>query len=73
MVLRRYLKAGRLWLNSVFSAIVHNMGQIACAVLVTRTASLWWYLPFLVLAAVPAGALTGLAAQLVIKRLKNQK
>ena len=70
-LLSRFLKQDRAWVVSAFAAIAHNAAQVLCAVLVTRTAQLWWYLPVLVAAAVPAGAATGAAAQLVLRHTKK--
>ncbi len=70
--LSRLLGRERVWVVSVFGALAHNTGQLLCAVLITETAALWWYLPVLWIAAVPAGALTGLAAQMVLARLDRR-
>lgn len=46
---------------SVFGAIAHNLGQLIVALIVIQNIHLiLYYLPFLVLAAVPIGLLTGL-------------
>ena len=68
-LLKRFFQDDKLWVLSVFAAAVHNVGQLGCAVLITMTPSLFWYLPLLLIAGILAGAFTGLAAQQVLKRL----
>lgn len=71
-LLRRFFPVERVWVLSVFSAIAHNCGQILCAVLITETASLFWYLPVLLIAGIITGAFTGLCAQLLLRRLGHR-
>jgi len=56
---------------SVLSAAFHNIGQCIAASLVFASAApfsmLWW----LLLAAIPTGTLTGIAAQIVCKRTER--
>ena len=68
---RYVLRGEQVWVLSTFSAMAHNVGQIALAVLITATPSLWAYLPVLMISAVLAGAFTGLGAQLILKRLQG--
>ena len=70
-LLRKVMTAEQIWLCSVFGAISHNIGQMAVAIGITRTPSLLAYLPVLMLSAVITGAFTGMATQLVMKRLKK--
>ena len=46
-------------------------GQLAAAAAITRTCAVWSYLPVLIPAAIRAGTLTGLCAQLVLNRLEK--
>ncbi len=69
--LSRVLGRERTWVVSVFGAVTHNAGQLLCAVLITETEALWWYLPMLMTAAILAGALTGLAAQMILRRTEG--
>lgn len=62
-----------LWLCSVFGAVLHNVGQLTAASAVMGTGAVWIYLPILVLSACISGALTGLAAQLVLNRKEKRK
>lgn len=57
---------------SVIGAISHNIGQLIIAVFVIQNASLFFfYLPFLILAAIPAGVVTGAAAQIMLNRFNR--
>jgi heptaprenyl diphosphate synthase len=58
----------QLWVVSVLGALAHNIGQIAVAVLVTRTWQIVGYLPILAISGVVTGAFTGLSAGFVISR-----
>ena len=69
-LLRQCFAPGQLWILSVFSAMAHQVGQLAAAALILQSRAVFWYLPAMLLAAMAAGALTGLAAQLVLQRLK---
>lgn len=70
-LLRRVLKPEQLWICGVFGGIAHNIGQMAVAVAITRTAGLLLYLPALLLCGVATGALTGICGQLLAKRLSR--
>lgn len=59
----------RLPALSVVGAISHNMGQLAMATVILHTAAIFFYLPFLLIAAIPAGLLTAYAAGFVMKRI----
>lgn len=70
ILLRKIMKENQLFLCSAFGAIAHNCGQIFVAILVTKTVSLLYYLPFLIVVGVISGLFTGVVAQLAIKRIK---
>lgn len=73
LLLRRIIDERHIWMASVFGAILHNTGQMAAALLVTRTPQLLAYYPFLIVSGVLAGLFTGLLAQFVIQRLNKIK
>ncbi len=56
---------------SIIGGVAHNIGQLAVAAFVTRTAGVFYYLPFLLLAGCVAGALIGLLGGLVTKRIQK--
>ena len=68
----RFLKKP-LWPVSVFGAVAHNIGQLLAAGVLMQTVSVFWYLPYLLLAAVLSGTFTGICASLVLKRLHKGK
>lgn len=69
LALRPVLGPRSLWLSSVVGAMCHNIGQLAAAMAVMKTAVVWAYLPALLASGVVTGAFTGLAAQAALHRL----
>lgn len=63
------LQKKQLWVAGVLGGICHNLAQMAVALAITRTPALLWYLPVLLLCGCLTGALTGLSAQLLVRRL----
>lgn len=58
---------------SIFGALSHNIGQLAVAFVVFQSASLiLTYLPFLMLAALPVGLLTGLIFTKLLPHLPSR-
>lgn len=56
---------------SILGGIGHNIGQLTVAALITRTAGVFYYLPFLMAAGVIAGAVIGLLGGLVTARVRG--
>ena len=73
LLLRRFIDEKHLWIASVLGAVLHNTGQMAAALIVTRTAQLLLYYPFLIVSGCLAGAFTGLCAQIVTARRNRRK
>ena len=73
LLLRKVIEEKYIWLSSVFGAVLHNIGQITAAVLVTQTAGVLAYLPFLLVSGCLAGAFTGICAQLILRRLSGKR
>ncbi len=73
LLLKNIIPISRLWLCSVFGAVLHNLGQLTAASFIMKTSAVWLYFPPLVLCGCIAGALTGLAAQLILKRTEKYK
>lgn len=71
--LKHIIDLRHIWIASVLGAVLHNTGQIAVAIAVTKTPALLSYFPFLLLSGCLAGVFTGLCAQLLLNRLKAQK
>ena len=55
---------------SVVGGITHNIGQILIAFLLLETKVVFYYLPFRMVSGVIAGIAVGVAAALLIKRIK---
>lgn len=71
LILKRFFPLKQVWVLSVLSAVMHNIGQLAAAVLMTGTVQILYYLPVLLISGIIAGAFTGLCAQLVLLRLEK--
>lgn len=69
--MRKLVTPGQIWVCSVVGAIAHNVGQIAAAILLTRTPSLVYYLPILLVSGIVSGLFTGLCAQFAAKKLRH--
>lgn len=57
---------------SIAGGVAHNIGQLACAVCVTQTVGLSWYLPVLLLSGTLAGAVIGVLGGMVAGRLPKE-
>jgi heptaprenyl diphosphate synthase len=66
--LRKIIPINYIWLSSVIGAMLHNIGQIAAAVVMTKSVAIVGYLPLLLVTGSIAGLFTGMSAQLIIKR-----
>lgn len=62
-----------LWISSILGAVLHNIGQISVAVLVTGSLGILMYFPFLLVSGCCAGTFTGLCAQFLIRRNQTVK
>lgn len=62
------LKGSRLsiYTVSVLASLMHMVGQIAIAIVIVRTTSLIYYLPYMMIISVPTGLLTGYLAKRII-------
>ena len=71
MILMKKVKIFYTTAVSVTGGVLHNVGQILVACLVLETDVLLYYLPVLILSGTITGAVIGIIASLVIKRLEN--
>ena len=67
-LLRRILTAKQVWAAGAAGGLLHNLGQMAVALAVTRTPGLLVWLPVLLLCGLGTGLFTGLCAQLLLRR-----
>ena len=56
---------------SVIGGVAHNLAQLAVAAAVTRTLSIAWYLPMLLLSGLLTGALIGIAVRSCLPKLRQ--
>lgn len=71
MGLRKILGKKQLWVAGCVGAAAHSIGQMAMAILLTRTPSLAVYLPFMIVCSIITGTFTGLCAQVLVNRGKD--
>ena len=71
MILMKKVKIFSTTVVSVTGGVLHTLGQILVACLVLETDVLLYYLPVLILSGTITGAVIGIIASLVIKRLEN--
>ena len=67
-LLRRIVTAKQVWAAGAAGGLLHNLGQMAVALAVTRTPGLLIWLPVLLLCGLVTGLFTGLCAQLLLRR-----
>lgn len=70
LILKRMIDEKYIWICSVIGAVLHNIGQIAVAVVIMRTTAVLAYLPFLLVSGCVVGMFTGMCAQILIKRIR---
>jgi heptaprenyl diphosphate synthase len=58
---------------SIIGAVMHNIGQLLMASLVISNLNMFYYLPFLLVFALPTGLIIGLTSRLIIKYLEQRK
>ena len=71
LALRHVIPERALWFSSMLGAVLHNIGQLSAAMLVTRTAAVFAYFPLLLVSGCLAGAFTGLCAQGALATLRR--
>lgn len=68
-LLCRLLHRKHLWFISMIGAVLHNVGQIAAAIVVMQSVQVIVYFPFLLVSGCITGIFTGIAAKWVIRFL----
>ena len=58
---------------SLVGGALHNVGQVAAAMVMLNTGNLLYYMAILMIAGIACGVLTGVCANLVMKHLKHMK
>ena len=72
VLLLRLCGAKQLWAISAAGAMVHNIFQLLAAACITRTLSVFWYLPALLIAGLLTGLFTGLCIWYLNRRRGEQ-
>lgn len=71
LLLRKIIPLEYVWLCSIIGAILHNTGQMAATIFITRTPAVLAYYPPLIISGSIAGLFTGLCAMFILKRVKS--
>lgn len=71
LLLRKIIPLEYVWLCSIIGAILHNTGQMAAAIFITRTPAVLAYYPPLIISGSIAGLFTGICAMFILKRVKS--
>lgn len=71
LLLRKIIPLEYVWLCSIIGAILHNTGQMAAAIFITRTPAVLAYYPPLIISGSIAGLFNGLCAMFILKRVKS--
>lgn len=71
LLLRKIIPLEYVWLCSIIGAILHNTGQMAAAIFITRTPAVLAYYPPLIISGSIAGLFTGLCTMFILKRVKS--
>jgi heptaprenyl diphosphate synthase len=68
-IAKRYTKLSIIGV-SIIGSIAHSIGQILIAIIILGTTSIIYYLPWLLLFAIPSGIIVGLIAKNMLNRLE---
>lgn len=68
-LIKKFLKAS-IQVVSVFGGVLHNVGQLICAILIVKNYLVGYYLPVLLIAGFVTGLLIGIISAAVLKRIK---
>ena len=69
----KFLSEKQIWILSIIAAISHNLGQICAAIFLIKNNAVIYYLPFLMISGIIAGAFTGLSTQFLCNRKDIKK
>lgn len=65
---RKYIN---IWLISIIGSILHIIGQLTIAVLITHTPGIFFYAPFLLISSIITGYFIGLGATFICKHFRK--
>ncbi|MCQ2494859.1 MAG: Gx transporter family protein [Lachnospiraceae bacterium] len=68
-LINRILNGRAIFVTAAFGALFHNAGQLAVAIAVTRSPGVLLYAPYLAVAGIITGLITGLCAFFILRKL----
>lgn len=71
LIICRFTDEKHMWICSILGAVLHNVGQITVAVIITSSLAILAYFPFLLVSGCVAGVFTGLCAQSITHILRQ--
>lgn len=71
VTLKHFISDRHIWICGIIGAVLHNIGQLAVAMIVMGTFAVFGYLPFLLIGGCIAGAFIGICAQLIISKFTS--
>jgi heptaprenyl diphosphate synthase len=71
-LINKLLRDRALFITAIFGAIFHNIGQLLVAVIITSVPGVVIYAPYLMIAAIATGFVTGFAAHFTLKLLPRE-
>ena len=72
ILIKRIVTKKQIWVCGAVGGVLHNVGQILAAVVITGTPAIVAYLPVLIISGILTGILTGFIAQIVVERLSGK-
>jgi heptaprenyl diphosphate synthase len=72
MILVKKIRVFSMVSVSVSGSLMHMVGQILMAMIVLNTATLIYYLPYMILLSIPTGIFTGIVAKKMVRIFENQ-
>lgn len=55
---------------SIIGSLFHSLGQVLIAILVIKNINMIYYLPYILIFAIPAGIITGIISKEIVKNIK---
>lgn len=73
MILMRKFKSFSIMSVSIMGSLFHMIGQIGTAIFLLDTATLIYYLPYMMLLSIPTGIFTGIVGKKLIAQFEKQQ
>ena len=69
IIIKNVINIEMMWITSMISGIIHNIGQILTATVILRSKAVLAYLPFLIISGAITGLFCGLVSLFVNRRI----